>query len=157
LSNAHRGSPADSPLPAHRNPLTSKPSMSAHSPVPSEPAQAPTLLNLEQLESLVVLGRGDYLDLLNDVIQSVPVQLERIRAAIADGRAKRVSATAHELRGMLLYFGCDAMTRRLDPLENQPAIPPGEAATIHADLLSIWQQSLAAIKRWEQSVPDFTL
>ena len=129
--------------------------MNTHAPIPSELPQAPSLLNLEQLETLVVLGRVDYLDLLDDVVQSVPVQLERIRAAIGDGRAKRVSATAHELRGMLLYFGCDAMTRRLELLENQPAIPAADAATLHADLLSIWQQTLAAIKRWEQSVPDF--
>ena len=131
--------------------------MSTHEPSYPELPQAPTLLNLEQLETLVVLGRGDYLDLLNDVIQSVPLQLERIRSAIEDGRANQLAATAHELRGMLLYFGCDAMTRRLDPLENQPVIPPAEATAIHAQLLSIWQQSLAAIKLWEESVPDFAL
>ena len=129
--------------------------MISTSPRSQQPSQAPTLLNLEQLEALVVLGKDDYLDLLNDVMLSVPVRLERIRVAIEDEDAKQLAATAHELRGMLLYFGCDAMTRRLDPLEQQPVVPPAEADAIHADLLSIWQQSLAAIKLWEQSVPEF--
>lgn len=129
--------------------------MSANPSSLSGPSQGPSLLNLEQLETLVVLGRVDYLDLLNDVSQSVPVQLDHIRAAIAGGQASQLAATAHELRGMLLYFGCDAMTGRLGALEAQPVVAAAQAGTIHAELLSVWQQTLAAIQLWEKTVPGF--
>ncbi len=116
--------------------------------------QAP-LLDLEPLESFVVLGYEDYLDLLGDVIRDVPGHLESIHTAILAGNSADVSTRVHSFRGMVSYFGCIALTGRLAELERQPAIAPTEAAAIHTELQDLWDRSLAALKDWEKSVPDF--
>ena len=66
-----------------------------------------------------------------------------------------IKARAHGLRGVLAYFGCVAVTKRLAQLETQECVPPEQAAGIHAELLDLWEQSLAALAEWEKSVPDF--
>ena len=116
--------------------------------------QAP-LLDLEPLEVFATLGYDDYLDLLDDVIRDVPGHLESFRAAIHAGNPADVSSRVHTFRGMVSYFGCIALTGRLAELEHQPAIAPTQAAAIQAELQELWDRSLAAIRDWEKSVPDF--
>ena len=116
--------------------------------------QAP-LLDLDPLETFAVLGYDDYLDLLSDVIRDVPGHLDAVRAANLAGNPADVSSRVHSFRGMVSYFGCIALTGRLAELERQPAIAPTQAAAIHAELQDLWDRSLAAIKDWEKSVPDF--
>ncbi len=122
---------------------------------PSAPPLSAGLLDLEQLESLIVLGAEDFRELLGDVIGSVPGQITRIHADIHAGDAPHLRAHAHELRGMLLYFGCQALAMRLDELEHHPQAPSAEAAAIHADLETLWHHSLAAIQAWQLTVPEF--
>lgn len=128
--------------------------MSATKPSHPEYPQNSPLLDIEQLETLIVLGAADYHDLFGDVTGSVPDRIQRIGAAIQAGNAKQLRADAHELRGMLLYFGCEAMTRRLNLLELPPSPATAEAGAIQEQLLELWQQSLAAIQQWQQSVPE---
>jgi hypothetical protein len=125
------------------------------SPISSPSPQAP-LLDYHQLETFVVIGVVDYLDLLGDVIEDVPVQLGQIQAAIEQGDMVHLKARAHALRGLVAYFGCVAMTARLADLERQDNILPGQAAATHAELQDLWHQSLAALRAWEKSLPDFT-
>ncbi|NQX02929.1 response regulator, partial [bacterium] len=115
----------------------------------------PPLLDALQLEPFISIGYDDYLDLLGDVIDNVPGQLEQIRTAIKDADTATLSARAHSLRGMLSYFGCIAMTTRLHQLELQDMPRPGQAIDIHTELRALWEESLTAIKAWEKSVPDF--
>jgi len=113
------------------------------------------LIDPRQLETFIVIGVVDFLDLLGDVIRDVPVHLEYIKSAIEMGNRGELNNRAHSLRGMLAYFGCLAMTARLNQLEHQTICPPDQAVTTHTELLTLWQQSLNAIKEWEKSVPEF--
>lgn len=114
-----------------------------------------TLIDYHQLEPFIVIGIADYLDLLNDVIRDVPSHLENIRIAIRDGNTREFKNLAHTFRGMISHFGCIAMTARLAQLEHYESIVPNQAAAIHAELQALWGQSLAALKDWEKSVPNF--
>jgi len=118
-------------------------------------SQDSLLLNVEQLQSLVALGAADYFDLIGDVIGTVPGRINQIVAAIQGGDAKQVRAEAHGLRGMLSYFGCEALTSSLNTLEQQPLPAPEAADTIQAQLQALWQQTLSAIQQWEKTVPEF--
>ncbi len=113
------------------------------------------LLDLGQLESFAGIGYDDYLDLLSDVVRDVPRHLEGIRASIDAGNSTDVRSRLHSFRGMISYFGCIALTDRLAGMEQHPEIPPDQAVGIHSELQSLWDRSLAAIKDWEKSVPDF--
>jgi HPt (histidine-containing phosphotransfer) domain-containing protein len=113
------------------------------------------LLDHEQLESFADIGYDDYLELLGDVIHDVPGHLDRIRASIEAGDSAAVKSRVHSFRGMVSYFGCIALTDRLAVMEHHPEIAPDQAATIHSELQNLWDRSLAAIKDWEKSVPDF--
>ena len=121
----------------------------------SDPNPQPALLDFHQLETFVVIGVADYLDLLGDVIEDVPIQLEQIRVAIQDGDSPHLKARSHGLRGLLAYFGCIAMTARLAELETQASVAPEQASAIHSELQNLWQASLAALKEWEKSLPGF--
>ena len=121
----------------------------------SDPSPPTGLLDIRQLETFVVIGVADYLSLLADVINDVPIQLEQIRAAIEQGDLPHLHARAHALRGLLAYFGCIAMTARLAALENQTSIAPEQAAAIRAELNDLWERSLAALRQWENSLPGF--
>lgn len=114
-----------------------------------------TLLDLRQVEHLILIGRMDYLDLLGDVMRDVPLHLESIRSAIQEGDITELQARAHNLRGMISYFGCAAMAARLARLELHETIAPDQARAVHTELQSIWEQSLAAIKQWEKTIPEF--
>jgi len=121
----------------------------------SSPTSEPPLLDYHQLETFVVIGVADYLELLDDVIKDVPVQLAQIRVAMQQGNTQQVKARAHGLRGLVAYFGCVAMTARLAHLENQDQLSPEQAATTHGELLGLWDQSLDALRQWEKSLPGF--
>ena len=116
--------------------------------------QAP-LLDLDQLESIGAIGYDDYLDLLGDVIRDIPHHLGGIRAAIAAGDSVNFRSRVHAFRGIISYFGCVALTSRLAALEHQLEVAPAQATAIHTELQDFWDRSLAAIKEWEISVPDF--
>ena len=119
------------------------------------PSRAP-LLNLRQLETFCIIGYDDYLELLGDLSLEVPARLEQIRAAIEHGDAVELKTIAHSLRGILAYFGCAALNERFAALEAPDAVaPPEQAAAIDGQLQTLWQDSLAAIKAWEKSVPGF--
>ncbi len=113
------------------------------------------LLDTHQLEPFIMIGITDYLDLLNDVIRDVPGHLENIRNAIRDGNSREFKNHAHTLRGMISHFGCIAMTTRLAQLEHHETVTPDQAAAVHAELQTIWEQSLAALKEWEKTAPGF--
>jgi len=121
----------------------------------SGPPSEITLLDYHQLETFVVIGVTDYLELLGDVIEDVPGQLAQIRAAMEQGNAPQVKARAHGLRGLVAYFGCVAMTARLAELEQQDHLSTEHAGAIHGELLDLWNQSLAALRQWERSLPGF--
>jgi len=115
----------------------------------------PPLLDLDQLESFATIGYDDYLDILNDVIRDVPNHLEGIRTSFRAGNSAEVGSRLHSFRGMISYFGCAALTHRLAELELHPLVPQDQADAIHAELQDLWDRSLAAIKDWEKSAPDF--
>ncbi|KAB2640420.1 MAG: Hpt domain-containing protein [Verrucomicrobia bacterium] len=119
----------------------------------SDPRQLP-LLDYHQLETFAVIGVADYLRLLTEVIEDIPKQMDQIRAAIQEGNVPQILARAHGLRGLVAYFGCVAMTESLAQLEKQEHFPPAQATAIHAELQSVWQQSLAALNAWQQSLPS---
>jgi len=119
----------------------------------SDPPQVP-LLDYHQLETFAVIGVADYLRLLAEVIEDIPKQMDQIRAAIQEGNVPQIRARAHGLRGLVAYFGCVAMTERLAQLENQEHFPPAQASAIHAELEDVWQNSLAALNAWQQSLSE---
>jgi HPt (histidine-containing phosphotransfer) domain-containing protein len=114
-----------------------------------------TLLDYHQLETFIVIGIDDYHELLGDVTLEAPEHLRQIKVAIQQGDAATIKTRAHGLRGLLAYFGCVAVTKRLAQLETQEIVPPEQADSTHAELLDLWEQSLAALAEWEKSVPDF--
>lgn len=120
----------------------------------SDPALQTDLLDYHQLETFVVIGIADYLELLSDVVRDVPVQIEQIRAAIRQNDLSSLQTRTHSLRGLLAYFGCVAMTARLLQLENQASVEPGAADAIHRELTGLWDKSLAALREWEKTLPD---
>jgi HPt (histidine-containing phosphotransfer) domain-containing protein len=117
---------------------------------PSASVPQTTLFDHQRLETFITLGI-DYLDLLGNVSHDVSAHLERIRAAIKEGKPTELNASAHSLRGLLAYFGCVAMTARLAQLENQETLAPDQATAIDAELHALWENSLAAIRHWQQS------
>jgi len=121
----------------------------------SGPTSETPLLDYHQLETFVVIGVADYLELLDDVIKDVPVQLAQIRTAIQQRNTEQVKARSHGLRGLVAYFGCVAMTARLAHLENQDELTHEQAAAIQTELLGIWDQSLDALRQWEKTLPGF--
>ncbi len=129
--------------------------MSTTEPSHSDHPEGSPLLNVEPLEALVTLGVDGYYDLIGNLIETVPGRIARIGAAIQEGDGKQLRADAHGLRGMLSYFGCEAMTRSLNILEQQPLPAPAAASTIQEQLLALWLESLAGIQQWEKSVPEF--
>lgn len=124
-------------------------------PPHSNPHPSETLLDLGQLNSFIAIGYDDYIDLLGDAVTDVTVHLAAIQAAIQQGNQADLRARSHSLRGMLSYFGCTAMTTRLKLLEENTALTPPQAALMHAELETMWVKSLAAIKAWEKTVPEF--
>ncbi|KAB2641818.1 MAG: Hpt domain-containing protein [Verrucomicrobia bacterium] len=118
-----------------------------------QPPQDP-LLDYHQLETFAVIGIADYLKLLAEVIEDIPHQMAQISASIQEGNVPQTRARAHGLRGLVAYFGCVAMTSQLARLEELGDFSPVQAAAIHADLQVVWEQTLAAINAWQQSLPS---
>jgi len=114
-----------------------------------------SLLDHNQLKSFITIGYADYTELLSDAIQDVAIHLTAIQAAIQQGKWSELRDHSHSLRGMLSYFGCIAMTARLKTLEESTALTPPQAAAIHGELQILWSRSLAAIRHWEKSIPNF--
>jgi len=155
IFNKYHNTFPSSQFAARNRHLPPNPAMSATETSHPDHPEDSQLLNVEQLQSLVTLGAADYFDLIGDVIGSVPGRISQIAAAIQEGNAKQLRADAHGLRGMLSYFGCEAMTRSLNFLELQPLPEPAAASAIQARLQALWQKTLDAIQKWEKSVPEF--
>jgi len=117
----------------------------------------PALIDPQQLATFIDLGPAAYRDVLGDALRQIPAHLTTIRDAIQDGNIPQLNATAHQARGTLLTFGCVAMTHRCVELEAWKTLIPGQAASIHAELKTLWEQTIAAINQWEQSVPEFAV
>lgn len=117
--------------------------------------QDPPLIDIRKLRLFVILGIADYRELLGDVLREVPEQLVNIRDFIRQGDSVQRKQCAHSLRGILGYFGCVAMTARFTQVEAEETIMPEQADAIYAELETLWQNSLAAIREWEKSVPEF--
>lgn len=121
---------------------------------PDPPPQTP-LLNLHQLEVFSVIGYDGYLELLGDLIVEVPARLDQLRVCIQQGKAIERKAIAHSLRGILAYFGCAAINVRFAALEELETVPPEQAGAIDAELQTLWQDTLDAIRAWEMAKPGF--
>lgn len=119
------------------------------------PAVHTDLINRSQLASFIAIGREDFLNLLGDVVRDVPRHLDRIRNVVTRGDENGLKDAAHSLRGMLSYFGCIALTARLASFENRETVAPELAGSLHTELETLWESSLAAINEWEKSVPEF--
>lgn len=117
----------------------------------------PPLLDANKLGSLAVIGYPDYLELLGDLVREVPEQLTKLKRAIEQQSKDDLKTTAHSMLGILAYFGCLAMARRLAALEHGELPPASQAAAVELDLRGLWEASLAAIKEWEKSVPEFAV
>jgi hypothetical protein len=121
-----------------------------------QPQPGVALLDLNVLKPFIEIGREDYLDILNDVTRDIPSHLERIRDAIATGDTIERKSRLHSTRGMISYFGCVVLMTRLFQIEHQETIPTDQADTIHGELHTLWEKSLAALKDWEMTVPEFS-
>ena len=86
------------------------------------------LINIRKLQTFVMLGIDDYVEMLGDLMREVPEQLEQIRIAIEQGNLEDCREHAHSMRGILGYFGCVTMTRRLASLESRTSLMPEDAA-----------------------------
>jgi len=120
-------------------------------------AGEPSLINTRKLHTFVLLGMADFHELLGDMLREVPLQLDQIATTIRQGDVAECKLQAHSLRGILGYFGCVAMTARLNEIEKQDSIMPEIAEDIHTELLTLWENSLVAIREWEKSVPQFAM
>ena len=133
-----------------------KPAVMEPTEVPTPSASPkPALIDPEQLETFIDLGAAAYRDILGDATRLLPAYLAAIRDSIAENDVAKLNASAHKARGTLLTFGCAAMTKKCDELEILKTLIPNQALAIHAELEALWQQTLAAIKQWERSVPEF--
>ena len=144
-----------SSLSAHESPGWKPANLSIQDASPP-PVAPPALVNVQQLETFIELGRDGYFDILGDLILEVPVSLSTICSSIAEGDALTFKQRTHSLKGILGCFGCIAISTRLVELEREASVPPSQAEPLHAELLELWQSSLAAIKEWEKSVPSFS-
>lgn len=113
------------------------------------------LLDHKQLDVLVQFGISAYHELIADVVADVPTHLAGIRAAIEESSYSELRTRAHSCRGMLSNFGCIGMTARLARFEHETLTPAAQAADIHTELETLWQRTLAAIRCWETTVPEF--
>ena len=121
----------------------------------SPAGQEPPLINTRKLQTFVILGVDDYVEMFGDLMREVPPQLDRMRSAIEGGDLAECRQCAHSLRGILGYFGCVAMTVRLAELENRESVMPEEASAIHGEFQTLWHDSRVAIREWGKSIPDF--
>jgi HPt (histidine-containing phosphotransfer) domain-containing protein len=115
----------------------------------------PRLLDVQQLETFIMLGYEDYADLLGDVAHDVPGYFSTIRSAILAGDRAAGAAAAHSCRGMLSYFGCVALTERLAEIEHAPPIHEASAEPLYGELALLWEATQAALHEWERGVPNF--
>ena len=124
--------------------------------IPSaETEPEPEFLDFDILENLAYIGKIEYLEIIGDAITATTEHLENIRAAIGTGNHSALKENLHRLRGMLLQIGCRNMPSRLRELEeNHEFLSANEAETIHEELLSLWEQSLAAIRSWTDTLPE---
>ncbi|MES2924315.1 MAG: response regulator [Verrucomicrobiota bacterium] len=136
-------------------PVRSVPIPPPQSPISNPQSPIPNLLDFRQLRPLAAIGLEDFHDLLGDVIQDIPAHLEKIRTAIHADDTPELKARAHTFRGMIANYGCIALAERLTRLEYHDPLIPAQAAAIQAELQDLWDSSLAAIKEWEKSVPEF--
>ncbi len=119
-------------------------------------AQSPEagILDTEQLETFLMLGYEDYANLLGDVVTEVPSYIATIHSSILSRDSGIYSAAIHSFRGMISYFGCINLTEKLAFLEKNALPEASFASDIQAELLKLWEKSLAAIRQWE-SDSDF--
>ena len=139
------------------NPANMKPlDMSSSDAVSTSSAPpASALIDPEQLATFIDLGAEVYHEILNDAMPQISELIASIRDAIAANDPAMLNHAAHKACGTLLTFGCTALAQRCQSLESLNPVIPSQAASIHAELESLWSQSLAAIKQWELSVPEF--
>lgn len=118
-------------------------------------SEEPSLLNIRQLRSFIVFGHADFLELLEDMKNDIPIRFAAVREAMIAGDAGECSAAAHVSRGALSYFGCVALNKRLAEIEALETVGPSQAESYFTELNTIWDNTLAAIKEWERGVPEF--
>jgi uncharacterized protein YsxB (DUF464 family) len=114
-----------------------------------------SLLNLRQLRSFIVFGHADFLELLEDMKNDIPIRLDAVREAMIASDAAECAAAAHVSRGALSYFGCVALNKRLAEIEAQETVDPSQAENVFNELHTLWDDTLAQIKEWERGVPEF--
>jgi PAS domain S-box-containing protein len=129
--------------------------LSAESVMPAITAE-PVLVDIKQLDALIIIGAEGYRDVLQDLMREVPVHIANIRTLIEIGDMPSFKCRIHKFKGVLGFFGCVAMTSRLDHLHEQDHFASELAVPIHAELTDLWDKSLIAIRQWELSVPSLT-
>ena len=128
-----------------------------HKPMQSSPPTAlRELIDAQQLNTFIEIGKVGYFDILSDLQQEVPESLEAIRVFIAERDTPAFKRRSHSLKGILGCFGCIAISARLAELEHCEDVSPERADELHAELIELWGNSFEAIKKWEQTVPAFT-
>jgi HPt (histidine-containing phosphotransfer) domain-containing protein len=124
--------------------------------VPTSNAPAVSALIMpEQLETFFDLGVAAYREILDDAMGQIPDLFATIRDAIGENDIVKLNHAAHKVCGTLLTFGCVTLEERCKALQIQKSFSAGQVAAVHTELLALWEQTLAAIREWEKSVPDF--
>jgi HPt (histidine-containing phosphotransfer) domain-containing protein len=75
------------------------------------------MLDTEVLAELSALGEEDLRDLIDVYFEDVATQLERLRAAVANGDAEALAAAAHRVKGASLSIGAARVASLASELE----------------------------------------
>lgn len=113
------------------------------------------LIDIRQLDQFICIGPSDFLEILDDVVQDVAKNLEKIHSAILAGDPVEMKFGVHSMRGMLASLGCVGMTAVLHELEYGPSPPPGDAELVQSKLAALWQQSHSEIMDHARSIDGF--
>ncbi|MEN9974585.1 MAG: hypothetical protein RLZZ282_591, partial [Verrucomicrobiota bacterium] len=127
------------------------------SPPPTPAITLPTrpLLNDTIIQNLTFIGIDGYKEVISGATAATSSYLESILTTVAHAESQQLKELLHKFRGMLLQIGCDAMPARLLELESLALPTPDQAHAIQTELATLWQLTLAAIKEWEKSIPEF--
>ena len=94
-------------------------------------------------EDRAVLGAERGALMIDTFVETAPIQIDEIRAALAEGRIERAADLAHALRGSAGSLGLRRLADRCRALEARARTP--EAAALAEDLGSLFDESREAL------------